>query len=444
MDKLDQPDLPDLACSIIDQAKKMRATAAEATINVDSGFAINVRKNNVDTIEHSKSKNLVVTLYFGNRTGSATTSDLKPAAISTLLEKARHIARFTEEDPFTGLAEKELLADDYPDLDLSHPWSIKTDEAIALAKNCEAQAMGYDKKIVNSEGVAVDSSATFNVYANSHGFCGTVTSTKHSVSCSLISQHHDEMQRDYYYTIARDAKNLEPWEEVATKAAKKTVSRLGAKKISTQECPVIFIAATASSLINNFVNAIYGFNLYQKNSFLVDQLHQQIFADQLNIEENPYIPKALGSAPFDLEGVKLKRSDVITNGILQRYLLDSYSARKLNLRTTGNASGVHNLMVKTNGPDLDLNGLLQKMGGGLLITELMGSGVNIVTGDYSRGAFGYWVENGEIQYPVTGATIAGNLKDIFLDIDTIANDIDHRHNILTGSILLKKMMVAGS
>jgi len=435
-------DISNLTNTIISQAKKMGATAAEVTANVDSGFSVSVRKNNVETIENSKEKNVAATVYFDHHSGSASTSDLRPEAINIMLEKACHIARFTEEDPFTGLADKELMAVDFPDLDLYHPWLITIEEAIDLAKNCEAKGLAYDKHITNSEGAAVNTSSSFNVYANSHDFCGAISSTRHSISCSFIAEHNKEMQRDYYYTTARASNNLENYIDVATKAAKRTVDRLGAKKIATQKCPVVFIADVAPSLINNFIQAIYGSSQYRKTSFLLDHLQKQVFSNYINIEENPHIPKALGSSPFDAEGVKLSRSNIVTDGILQRYVLDSYSARKLKMKTTGNAGGIHNLIVKPG--SLDLVGLLKKMGTGLLVTEFMGGGANIVTGDYSRGVFGYWIENGIIQHPVTGATVAGNLKNILLGIQEIGNDIDYRSNILTGSILLDNMTVAGS
>lgn len=442
METFNESTFRDLTTSIIDQAKKMGATAVEAAVDMDTGFSINVRKNRVETIEHNKGKSLGVTVYFGHRTGSATTSDLKPEAINIMLDKACHIARFTEEDPFVDLADKELMAYDYPNLDLCHPWPIKIEEAIEIAKNCEARGLTHNKLITNSEGASVSSNTSFGVYANSHGFCGSAATTRHSVSCSFIAERNQEMQRDYYYTTARNALELEDYASVAIKAAERTVDRLGAKKITTRNCPVIFLAEIASSLIGNFARAIHGANLYKKTSFLLDHLQHPVFASHINIEESPHIPKALGSAPFDAEGVKLSRNDVVIAGVLQRYLLDSYSARKLNMKTTGNAGGVHNLIVKPG--SLDLNGLLQKMGSGLLVTELMGDGVNIVTGDYSRGIFGYWVENGEIQYPVTGVTIAGNLKNILLNIKEIGSDIDNRGSIITGSILLDNLAIAGS
>ncbi len=431
-----------LTSDIIKQAKKMGATAVEVDADISSGFSVKVRKNKVETIEHSNGKTLGVTVYFGYRTGTATTSDLKPEAITTMIEKACHIARFTSEDTFVGLADSELMAYDYQDLDLYHPWQVKVEEAIDLAKSAETKGFSYDKRLTNSEGFGIDTFQALNVYANSHGFCGTTIATKHSFGCSFIAEDKNDMQRDYYYTVARDACDLEKADSVAIEAAKRTINRLNAQRITTRKCPIVFIAEIASSLISNFIRATHGNNIYRKTSFLVDCLHKPVFAKHINIEENPHIPKALGSAAFDGEGVKLFRSDIVIDGVLERYVLDSYAARKLKMKTTGNAGGVHNLIIKTS--DLDLNKLLCKMGTGLLVTELMGDGVNIVTGDYSRGIFGYWVENGQIQYPATGVTIAGNLRDMLLNIVAIGSDVDYRSNILTGSILLDKMTIAGS
>lgn len=432
----------DLTKFILSQAKKLGASAAEVTINADDGFSINVRKNSVENIEYSKEKKLCITVYFGYRSGFATTSDLSPPAIAKTVEKACYIAKFTNEDPFSGLADKELLAFDYPDLDLYHPWKIEVSDAIDLAKNCENTALSYNKLINNSEGTSVNSHTNFSFYGNSLDFYGDVASTAHSINCTLVAESNNEMQRDHYYTVNRDPVFLENTDDIATKAASQTIKRLGAKRISTMECPIIFSAQLASELIGSFVGAIYGTNLYRKTSFLVDHLGKQIFPKQIQIEENPLLHKAIGSTPFDNEGVKLNRSDVVVDGVLKRYLLDNYSARKLKMKSTGNAGGVHNLILKPG--DLSLNNLIKKMGSGLLITEMLGSGVNIVTGDYSRGIFGYLIENSEIQYPVTGATIAGNLKDIFMNIEDIGNDVDYRHNILTGSILINKMTVAGN
>jgi PmbA protein len=442
MDEESATSVHDLTKTVIGQAKQMKATAVEVVANVNSGFAVNVRKNNIETIEHSKTKGIEVTVYFDHRFGTAATTDLSSHAINIMLEKACYIARFTEEDPCSGLAEKELMAYSYPDLDLYHPWSLEIDETIKLAKACEAQGLVYDKRITNSEGAEISTTSSFNVYANSHEFYGVITSTRHSISCAFIAEHNKEMQRDYYYTVARSSKGLASDSEVALKAAKRTVDRLGAKKLSTRKCPVIFNAEIASSVIGNFVAAIEGTNLYRKTSFLIDHLQKPVFANHINIAEDPYILRGLGSSPFDAEGVKLSRNDLVKDGILQHYVLDSYSARKLKMKTTGNAGGIHNLIVQPG--SLDFEGLLKKMNTGLLVTELMGGGVNIVTGDYSRGVFGYWVENGNIQYPVTGVTIASNLKDILLNIIEVGNDIDRRSNILVGSILFDEMVIAGS
>lgn len=442
--KFDATYFKNLTTSIVAQAKKMGATAAAVLTNIDTGFAVNVRKNNVETIEHSRAKNIGIKVYFGQRTGTTTTSNFKPEAIATALEKACHIARFTEEDPYVGLAAKELMAKDYPDLNLYQPWPIKISEAIELAKYCEDQGFSYDKRITNSEGVAVNTLTSFSVYANSNDFCGSTIGTKHSISCAFIATERDDMQRDYYYTTARHSLDLENFSTVAQKAAKRTVDRLGAKKITTRECPIIFTPEISQDLIGIFIQAISGRNLYRKSSFLLDNLQQPIFAKNIKIAENPLIPKALGSATFDAEGVKSVPSDIIVAGVLHRYILDSYSARKLKMNTTGNAGGVSNIIVPPGPGMLDLNGLLKKMDTGILVTEIIGDGVNIITGDYSRGIFGYWIENGQIQYPITGATIAGNLKNMFLNIKDTGIDIDRRSNIFVGSMLLADMTVAGS
>jgi len=432
----------DLTTSVLHQAKKCGATAVEVDATLSLGFSINVRKSQIETIEHCNGKTLGVTVYFGCQTGSATTSDLSAQAVHTTVEKACHIARFTSEDSFVGLADPELMAYNYPDLDLYHPWQISVEEAIDLARNAEAVGLSHDKRLTNSEGAALNSFKTFNIYANSHGFCGTTASTKHSFNCAFIAEQNNEMQRDYHYTVAHDPNDLENVVYVAKEAAKRTINRLNARRITTRSCPIIFSAETASSLIGSFIRAIHGTNIYRKTSFLLNQLHKPVLAKHINIEENPLIPKALGSTAFDAEGVKVCRNDIVIDGVLQRYALDSYSARKLKMKTTGNAGGVHNVTIKPG--NLGLDRLLRKMGTGLLVTELMGDGINIVTGDYSRGVFGYWIENGTIQYPVIGATIASNLKDMLLNIVDVGNDVDNRSSILTGSILLENMAVAGN
>lgn len=438
--------LKNLATRVVAQAKTLGATAVEVDAGTSFGFAVNVRENQVETIEHSNGKELSVIVYFDKNTGSAGTSDFSDAAITAMLEKACYIARFTNPDPFVGLADRDLIAYDCQasDLDIYHPWQISVDAAIDLAKKAEKAGFAYDKRIINSEGAAVDTYQAFDVYANSLDFCGATASTKHSFSCSFIAKdENDDMQRDYDYTVAHNANDLEDINVIAKKAAKKTVDRLNARRISTCNSPIIFTTDVARSLIGNFLRAINGNNIYRKSSFLLDSLEKQVFAKCINIEENPHLSKGFGSTYFDDEGVKVFENNIIVDGALQHYILDSYAARKLNLKTTGNAGGVHNLIVKST-TGLDLSQLLHKMHKGLLITELMGDGVNIVNGDYSRGVFGYWIENGIIQYPVTGATIAGNLRDMFLNIVDVGNDVDCRGNVLTGSILIDNMMLAGS
>jgi len=442
--KLDQ--LKNLATKVIAQAKTLGATAVEVDAGTSFGFAVNVRENQVETIEHSNGKELSVTVYFDKNTGSAGTSDFSDNGITAMLEKACYIARFTNADPFAGLADQDLMAYDCQDLDLDtyHPWQVSVDEAIDMAKAAEKTGFAYDRRIINSEGAAIDTYQVFDVYANSQDFCGANAATKHSFSCSFIAKDQDDdMQRDYDYTVAHNANDLKDINMVARQAAQKTVDRLNARRINTCSKPIIFAADVASSLIGNFLRAINGTNIYRKSSFLLDSLDKQVFAKLVNIEENPHLPKGFGSTYFDDEGVKVFKNNIIVDGVLQHYILDSYAARKLSLKTTGNAGGVHNLIVKP-AADSNLSQLLRKMHTGLLVTELMGDGVNMVTGDYSRGVFGYWVENGIIQYPVTGATIASNLQDMFLNIIDIGNDIDYRGNILTGSILVDNMTLAGS
>lgn len=433
--------LTQLCVDTVAKAKQLGADAAEVNLGIGIGFSLNVRKGALENIEYSNGKDLGITVYFGHRTGSAVTSDFKPQAIELMLNKACYIARFTNEDPCIDLADPELMAYGYPDLNLYHNWNIDVATATALATECEAMACAYDKRITNSEGCGVNSSQSFRIYANSHGFLGKIFSSNNNIGCTVIAEENHAMQRDNYYTTARDANDLEAIKTVATIAAERTVKRLSPRHITTRHCPIIFHAEIASELLAEFIIAITGNNLYRRASFLVDHLGKQIFPKHVQIDERPLIPKAIGSAPFDTEGVKLQQSSIITDGILQRYVLDSYSARKLGLKTTGNSGGIYNLFINTS--DLNLTGLLKQMGTGLLITDLMGDGVNVITGNYSRGAFGYWVENGEIQYPVEGITIASNLKDMFLHLVAVANDVDHRSNILTGSILIDNMVVAG-
>lgn len=427
--------------NILDEAKRQGATNAEVDIHTHKGFTINVRKGDVETIEYHQDKNIGITVYVGQRSGSASLSDLRPEAVQSAVNAACNIARFTDEDPFSGLADKSLLAFDYPEIHLDYPWDISVPSAISLAKECEAIALSKDKRIQNSEGATVSTSRVINAYGNSQGFVGAFPVTRHEISCVLIANQNQEMQRDYYYTVASDQKLLDSIEKVATLAAERTVKRLGGRRLTTRRVPVIFAAEESRGLLGLFVSAITGSNLYRKSSFLVDHLGKSVFPKHIQIYENPFLEKALGSSPFDDDGVATKANSFITDGVLQNYALGVYSARKLGMTTTGNAGGVHNLMINTS--EHDFPSLLKTMGTGLLVTELMGQGINLVNGDYSRGCAGYWVENGEICYPVEEITIAGNLRDMFNGIVHVGKDIDKRGNIQTGSILIDQMMVAG-
>jgi PmbA protein len=424
------------------EAAQLGATAAEAGINVSQGLSATVRLGAVETVEHTRDKGLGVTVYAGRRTGSASTTDFTPAAVRETVRAACTIARYTAEDDCAGLADPERLAKDIPELDLYHPWHPSVDRAIELALECEEAARAHDERIGNSEGATVSSHEGLEVYGNSLGFLGTVAATRHSLSVSVIAQDAAGMQRDYWYSVARRAADLEKAVDVGRAAARRAVRRLNARKLSTRRCPVLYEAPVASSLLSHFVSAVRGEALYRRASYLLDHLGRQVFADHVRIHEQPHLRNALGSAAFDNEGVATAARDLVRDGVLQGYVLDSYAARKLKTVTTGNAGGVHNLTIEP-GTD-DLAGLLKRMGTGLLVTELIGFGVNTVTGDYSRGAAGFWVENGEVQYPVEEITIAGNLPDMFRGLVAVGKDIDGRGNLRTGSILLGELTVAGS
>lgn len=427
--------------SILDEAKNQGASAAEAGLSQESGLSVTARLGDVETIEHHRDQGLGVTVYFGQRKGSASSSDLSPASIKETVSAACSIARYTSEDEYAGLPEKEQLATDFPDLDLNHPWDLRADEAIALAIECENAARGYHAEISNSEGASVNTHQGIRVMGNTLGFLQGYASTRHSLSCSVLAQRGDSMQRDYWYTVARDAQNLEPAVDVGRKSAERALRRLQARSLSTRQCPVMYAAEVASGLLGSFISAISGGNLYRKSSFLLDALDTQVFPEFIRIHEQPHLKGALGSANYDGEGVATQTRDIVSGGILRGYVLSTYSARKLGMRSTGNAGGVHNLTI--NPGEHDYQGMLKQLHTGLLVTELMGQGINMVTGDYSRGAAGFWVENGEIQYPVEEITIAGNLKDMFKNITAIGNDVDYRGNIRTGSILVERLSIAG-
>lgn len=428
--------------SAIAEAKAQGATAAEASVGVETGLSVSVRMGDVETLEYHHDKGLGVTIYIGNSKGSANTSDLSADAIRAAVRAACGIARHTAADQYSGIADRDLLAWDYPDLDLCHPWAVTAEQAVELALECEGVARGFDPRIVNTEGASVSTHQGFHVYGNSHGFVGGYPSSRHSLSCTVIGEDaNGGMQRDYWYTTSRRSSEMESAEAVGKRAAERTVARLNARRLPTGQVPVLFTSEVASGLIGHFLRAVGGGSLYRKTTFLLDSLNTQVFPDWLHMYEEPHIRGALGSAPFDGDGVATHAHDLVRDGVVKSYILDVYAARRLGMRTTGNAGGVHNLTVR--GGDLDRDALIKQMNRGLVITELMGQGVNGVTGDYSRGASGFWVENGEIQFPVEEITVAGNLKDMYKNIVAVGNDIDPRRSMKVGSILMDKMTVAG-
>lgn len=438
----DSTQLQSLANDILQEAKRLGASQSELNINLNKGFSISARDADVETVEYNQDKMIEITVFFDKRSGSASITDFRPEAVRAAVEAACHIAQFTDEDPAAGLAEKEELAFHYPQLALAYPWSISVEKAIEIACQCEREALAIDKRIMSAEEVSVATVEAFNLYANSNGFMGFFPHTRHEISCVLIGKEADEMQRDYSYTIAADPSLLQSISYIAKQAAEKTVRRLGAKQLRTMKTPVIFIAEEARGLLGHFISAISGGSLYRKSSFLLDHLDKKIFPSFVHMQEQPHLPQALGSAPFDNDGVSTRANVFVEDGILRQYSLGVYAARKLNMKSTGNAGGVHNLVIKTG--EKDLKALLKTMDTGLLITEMMGNGVNLITGDYSRGVGGYWVEKGEIQYPVQEITVAGTLQNMYAQIKEIGNDVDVRGNIRTGSILIEEMMVAGS
>ncbi|NGX15903.1 metalloprotease PmbA [Wenzhouxiangella sp. XN24] len=430
-----------LAADALARASTSGADATEVGASLGTGLSVTVRKGEVETLEHQRDRGFSVTVYFGRRKGSASTSDLSAAALAETVDKACTIARYTAEDPCAGLADATMMAREILDLDLDHPWDLDPDHAVVLARDCEAAGLDSDERISNTEGGSLSSHRSLRVYANSHGFSGGYASTSHSLSCSLIAGRGDEMQRDYWYTVARRAEDLESPAAVGRRAAERALRRVGARRIGTRSVPVIFVAELARGFLGHLVAAIRGAAQYRKASFLLDAAGTQVLPEWFDIDERPHVPRALGSAPFDAEGVATRDRALVAGGILQGYVLSSYSARRLGLQTTGNAGGIHNLLVRPG--DAGLEGLMRRMGRGLVVTELMGHGVNAVTGDYSRGASGFWVEGGEIVHPVQEVTIAGNLKTLFADIQAVGSDVDRRGVIQTGSLLIGRMTVAG-
>jgi PmbA protein len=433
--------LREIAQDLLQYARKQGATAASAEVSDGFGQGVSVRQGEVETIEYNRDKGLSVSVYIGQRRGNASTSDFSPQAVRDTVDAALNIARFTASDDCAGLPEANMLATEFPDLDLYHPWQLEVDDAIALARECEQAAFAADKCIKNSEGATVNVHEAQFVYANSLGFVGGFPTSRHSVSCAVIAGKDASMQRDYWYSVARNAAEILKVEEIGRIAAERTVRRLKGRHLASTQCPVLFEAPVAASLIGHFVGAVSGGSLYRKSSFLLDRLGSQVFSSNIRIDDVPDIRRGLASSVFDDEGVKAQRRTIVDAGVLNGYFLGSYSARKLGMKTTGNAGGNHNLIVQPG--KLDFDGLLKKMGRGLLVTELLGQGVNPVTGDYSRGAAGFWVEHGEIQYPVEEITIAGNLKEMFMGIVAVGNDVLVQGSRQCGSVLVERMSVAG-
>ncbi|MDJ0738321.1 MAG: metalloprotease PmbA [Gammaproteobacteria bacterium] len=426
---------------LLHEARRQGADAAEAGVSAQTGLSVTVRLGETETIEHTSDNGLGVTVYFGQRKGSANTTDLRPDAIRESVAAACRIARYTSDDPAAGLADPALLARDVPDLDLYHPWDLDAEQAAGIARACEDAARGVDTRITNSEGATLYTQRSGFVYGNSHGFIGGYPTTRHSLSCAVIAQHGDDMQRDYWYDSGRVPGELDDAEAIGRQAAERALARLDGRKLGTRECPVMFRADVAPSLLRSLFGAIRGHAVYRKSTFLLDRVGAQVFPDWVDISEDPLQPRGPASAPFDNEGVATRYRKLVKDGVLQGYLLDSYAARKLGLQSTASAGGVRNARIASSGQSF--TELLQTMDRGVLVTELMGQGANLVTGDYSRGAAGFWVEGGEIQYPVEEITVAGNLDDMYRQLVAVGSDDAIPSSIKTGSWLFENMTVGG-
>ena len=436
------PTLQEQVEQIIAEARRQGASACEVAVSLEQGLSTTVRQREVETVEFNRDQGFGITLYVGQRKGSASTSASGAEAIRETVAAALAIAEHASEDAFSGLAEAGLMAHEMADLDLYHPWNLTPEQSVELALECEAAAFAADSRISNADGTSLSTHRGCRVYGNSHGFVGSYASTRHSLSCVMIAERDGQMQRDYWYDVNRQGTALASAASIGQRAAQRTVSRLGARPVPTCEVPVLFSAELAGGLFGHFLAAISGGNLYRKSSFLEGSLGQQLFPQWLSLNEHPHIPRGLASAAFDGDGLATYAKPFVEDGVIVSYVLGTYSGRKLGMPSTANAGGVHNLLV-THGAE-DQRALLRRMGRGLLVTELMGQGLNLVTGDYSRGAAGFWVENGEIQYPVQEVTIAGNLREMFRQIVAVGNDLELRSNIRSGSVLLERMMVAGS
>jgi PmbA protein len=436
-------ELKNVASLALAEARQRGASQCEVDASQNRGLSTTVRLGEVDTVEYQRDRGVAVTVYFGKRKGSASTADLSAQAVRDTVEKASTIAKYTAEDDCAGLADPDELARDIPNLKLDHAWAITPDEAVSLARSCEAAGLAVDARLTNSEGATVSTQRDVRVYGNSHGFLAGYASTSHSLSCVLLAQQGDDMQRDYWFSSARDAKELQGHEDIGRKAAERALRRLGGRRITTRKAPILFAPELARGFLGHLIAAIRGGAQYRKSSFLLGAAGQQVLPSFVQFDERPHIVKALASSPFDDEGVATRDRALVRDGVLQGYVLGSYSARKLGLKTTGNAGGIHNLIVSASGKPPSFDALLKQMGTGLFVTELMGQGVNPVTGDYSRGASGFWVENGAIVHPVHEITIAGNLKQMYRDIVALGSDVDMRGAIRTGSVLLSEMTIAG-
>jgi PmbA protein len=427
---------------IIAEARRQGASACEVAVSMEQGLSTTVRQREVETVEFNRDEGFGITLYVGQRKGSASTSATGEAAIRETVAAALAIARHASEDDCAGLADASLMAREFPELDLYHPWALAPEQGIELALACEEAAFAADPRVTKADGTTLNTHLGCRVYGNSHGFIGGYASTRHSLSCVMIAEGEGQMQRDYWYDVNRQGELLADPLQIGRHAARRTAARLGARPVPTCEVPVLFAAELATGLFGSFLAAISGGNLYRKSSFLEGALGQQLFPEWLNLDERPHIPRAMGSAAFDGDGLATYAKPFVAGGELVSYILGTYSGRKLGLPSTANSGGVHNLFV-SHGAE-DQQALLKRMGRGLLVTELMGQGLNMVTGDYSRGAAGFWVENGEIQFPVQEVTIAGNLREMFRQIVAVGCDLELRGNIRTGSVLIEKMTVAGS
>ena len=440
--KSQEQTLRDAVSFAIETAQKAGATA-EVGVTKVSGLSVSTRLQEIENVEFTNDGALGISVYLGQQKGNASTSDLSEEAIKNTVEAALAIAKYTSPDDCTGLADKELMAFEAPDLALYHSANVDVEQATKLALEAEKSALEYDEKIVNSNGASFNSHTGVRVYGNTHGMLQSYLSSRYSLSCSVIGGELDQLENDYEYTVSREFDALSSADWVGQNCAKKVIARLNPQKLTTREVPVIFLNDVATGLISHLTGAISGGSLYRKSSFLLDHLGKQVLPDWFQISERPHLLRRLASTPFDSEGVRTQNLEIIQDGVLQTYLLTTYSGRKMGMQSTGHAGGIHNWLVK---PNLmgGLTALLRQMGTGLLVTDVMGQGVNIVTGDYSRGAAGFWVENGEIQYPVAEITIAGQLQDMLKNIVAVADDVEHRSNIQTGSILLDKMKISGN